>query len=374
MKVALVHDWLTGMRGGEKCLEVFCELFPQADLHTLVWNQGTVSKVIERKPIYSSFINRLPGKSGAYRRYLPLFPLAIESLDVKKYDLIISSSHCVAKGAIPRNGALHLCYCLTPMRYIWELEKVYSTPQRYGFIRRWMIDKMIHRLRTWDVASASRVHRFIAISNYVAGRIKKHYGREAEVIYPPVDVEFYHTDGLVARQEDFYLIVSALVPYKKIEIALEAFRGLSSHLVIIGQGVERRMLERQAPSNVQFLGWAENEVVRDHYLRCRAVIFPGIEDFGIVPLEAQACGAPVIAYRAGGAMETVIEGKTGLFFDEQSPESLRRAIKEYEGQCIDTSVMRANAERFSRNRFISEIKGFIRRAWAEHRGQGSLPW
>jgi len=374
MKVALVHDWLTGMRGGEKCLEVFCELFPQADLYTLVWNQTTVSKAIERMSIRVSFIDRLPGKSEGYRRYLPLFPRAIESLDVKKFDLILSSSHCVAKGAIPGTGALHLCYCLTPMRYVWELEPVYFTPERYGFLRRWAIGRVTRRLRAWDAKTSSRVHRFIAISHHVAARIREHYGREAEVIYPPVDTEFYRSNGVSPKREDFYLIVSALVPYKKLEIALGAFQKLPSRLVIIGQGTERRTLERMAPPNVQFLGWVGDEVVRDYYLRCRAVLFPGVEDLGIVPLEAQACGAPIIAYHAGGALETVIEGETGLFFDEQTAESLRRAIREYEKISFDPLALRLNAERFSRKRFVSEIKGFVRRVWAEHHSQGGLPW
>jgi len=374
MNVALVHDWLTGMRGGEKCLEVLCELFPRAHLYTLVWNRGTVSKTIEGMPIHPSFVDRIPGKTGGYRHYLPVFPRAIESLDVRGYDLIISTSHCVAKGAIPGKGSLCLCYCLTPMRYVWELEDVYFTRERYGFLRRWAIGQITRRLRSWDKATVNRVHTFAAISRFVAARIKEHYGRDAEVIFPPVDTDYYRSSDNSTKREDFFLIVSALVPYKKIEIAMEAFRGNPSRLLIIGQGTERRTLERTAPSNVRFLGRVGNEVVRDHYRRCRAVLFPGIEDFGIVPLEAQACGAPVIAYRAGGALETVLEKKTGLFFDEQTPHGLRGALEESQRVCFDESAMRRNAERFSRARFVHEIKEFIRRAWDEHRGQGELPW
>jgi glycosyltransferase involved in cell wall biosynthesis len=208
----------------------------------------------------------------------------------------------------------------------------------------------------------------------VAARIKKHYGRDADVIYPPVDTEFYRSDGNLSRRGDFFLIVSALVPYKRIEVAIDAFRNLSSRLVIIGQGTERRSLEQRAPSNVKFLGWVSNEEVRDRYRRCRAVLFPGIEDFGIVPLEAQACGTPVIAFRAGGALETVIEGETGLFFEEQSSDSLRNAIRKSEIIRFDPLAMRQNAERFSKARFVSAIKNFISRSWASHKGEGEWPW
>lgn len=227
MRVALVHDWLTGMRGGEKCLEVFCELFPQADLYTLLWNPGSVSKTIERMPIHCSFIDLLPGKSRGYRHYLPLFPWAIESLNVKKYDLVISSSHCVAKGVLLGDGMLHICYCLTPMRYVWELEDVYFPRKRYGFIGRWAIGQMTKRLRAWDVARVSRVHRFIAISRFVACRIKNHYDREATVIYPPIDTDFYRCNGTPAQRENFYLIVSALVPYKRLEHCAGGLSGVA---------------------------------------------------------------------------------------------------------------------------------------------------
>lgn len=260
------------------------------------------------------------------------------------------------------------------MRYVWELEHIYFDARKYGLIGRFAISQIIRRLRRWDIITLYRVHHFIANSQYVAKRIRRYYGRDAEVIYSPVDTDFYRCNGIPPKRENYYLIVSALVPYKKIELALEAFRGLSSRLIIVGQGTERRTLERLASSNVRFLGWVDDEVVRDHYLRCRAVLFPGIEDFGIVPLEAQACGAPIIAYRAGGALETVIEGKTGLFFDEQTAGSLHNAVLESENICFDPLAMRRNAERFSRGRFISEVKQFVRRAWTEYSGRDDLLW
>lgn len=365
LKVALVHDWLNGMRGGEKVLEVLCELFPEADLYTLLYEKGKVIPVITDRHLVTSFIQRLPGARSFYRYYLPLFPLAVKKLGLEKgdYDLVISTSHCVAKGVTPPPGALHLCYCFTPMRYIWALEKDY-----FGRgLKRWLAAPLLEALRRWDRRTAAGVNRFVAISRHVAERIRRCYGREAEVIYPPVNSDFF-TPAPV-KKENYFLIVSALVPYKRIDLAIEAFNRLQYPLRIIGAGTELKKLSRRAASHIEFLGWQSDGVLRDHYRRARALIFPGEEDFGITPLEAMACGTPVIAYGRGGLTETVLpvgrdgaRRASGLFFNDPTPESLAGAVRQFEqleGN-FDKNFIRAEAERFSRDRFRSRIESFLR--------------
>jgi glycosyltransferase involved in cell wall biosynthesis len=363
MKVALIHDWLTGMRGGEKVLEALCELFPQAHLYTLLHHPGTVSPTIERLPIHTSFIQSIPFSKKGYRRYLPLFPMAIERFELKGYDLILSCSHCVAKGIIPPPDALHISYLLTPMRYAWDMYDEY-----FGAKRNWMIPFFIHYLRMWDVTSSQRVDDFLAISKHVQGRIKKFYRREAEVIYPPVDTHRFKTG---TKKGDFFLVVSSLVPYKAVDLAVEAFNRLGYPLRIIGTGPEEKRLRAMARSNVSFLGWQPDQVVADAYSACRALIFPGEEDFGIVPLEAMASGRPVIAYGRGGALETIVsanhqgrsggEAPTGLFFCEQKPDSLIDAVE----LCIkgkgdfDPAAIRNHSLRWDREIFKEKIKQYI---------------
>jgi len=331
MKVAIIHDWLTGMRGGERCLEIFCELFPEADLYTLLHIQGSVSPIIERMGIKTSFIQNLPFSKKGYRKYLPLFPMAIESFSLKGYDLILSCSHCVAKGIIPSPDALHISYVLTPMRYAWDMYGAY-----FGENRNRMILFFIHYLRMWDVTSSQRVDHFLCISKHVENRIKKFYRREAEVIHPPVEIKRFK---LQDKKENFFLIVSSFAPYKKIDLAIEAFNRLGYPLKIIGSGPEEKRLRSMAGSHVEFLGWLPDEVIADCYSKCRALIFPGEEDFGIVPLEAMACGKPVIAYGRGGTLETIIsydqrgsikgDTPTGLFFYEQNIDSLINAVEQF---------------------------------------------
>src|SRR3990172_2447787 len=325
MKVAIIHDWLTGMRGGEKCLEVFCEIFPDADLYTLIHIPGSVSRVIENRNIKTSFIQKMLGAIKHYRFYLPLFPLAIESFNLKGYDLIISSSHCVAKGIIPPQSVVNICYIYTPMRYVWDLYEDYFNKERTGWFFRKAIRIFAHYLRMWDFTSSGRVDYFAAISNHVVKRIKKYYRRNAEVIYPPVDCDKF---SLSEKAEDFYLIVSAFAPYKRIDIAIEAFNRLGLGLKIIGEGQDEKNLMRIARQNIEFLGWQDDNTLKEYYSKCKALIFPGEEDFGIVPVEAMASGRPVIAYGKGGAVETVIplnawtrgdnqkseEKPTGIFF------------------------------------------------------------
>jgi glycosyltransferase involved in cell wall biosynthesis len=357
-RVALVHDWLTGMRGGEKVLEVLCELFPSADIFTLFHVPGSVSATIERHPIHTSLIQWMPFASAHYRRYLPLFPFAIEHLDLDGHDLVISSSHCVAKSVIRPGGARHLCYCLSPMRYAWDQFDAYFGPERVGATTsRWLYRPVMARMARWDRATAGRADRFVAISRYVAGRIRRYYNREASIVYPPVDTVFYCPAAVPAERH--FLIVSALVPYKRIDLAIEACRRQGAMLRIIGDGPERGRLERQAGQSAVFLGSRSNEEIRDEYRRACAVLLPGEEDFGIVPVEAQACGRPVVAYGRGGACETVIDGETGVLFTEASAHSLADALDRVARTSFDPGRLRRHAERFSRERHVDEMRAVI---------------
>jgi glycosyltransferase involved in cell wall biosynthesis len=354
MRVALVHDWLTGMRGGEKCLEVFCELFPDAPIHTLVHRPGRVSAAIERHPIVTSFLQRMPGARTRYQRYLPLFPAAIERFDLRGYDLVLSSSHAVAKGVVVHPGTAHVCYCHTPMRYVWLAFEDYFGGGRYRFPESWLLPHVTTWLRTWDVVTANRVDHYIANSRNVAARIAHYYGREASIVHPWVDTAAFTLDPDVAR-EDFYLVVSALVPYKRLDLAIEASRQLGRRLLVVGTGVERKRLERMAHGRVTFLGWCDQPVLVDLLRRARALIFPGEEDFGIVPLEAMACGTPVVAYGAGGALETVVDRETGLFFEEQTVAGLVDALERFERLELVPEAARRRAEQFSRENFRVRI-------------------
>ncbi|MBI3252159.1 MAG: glycosyltransferase [Candidatus Omnitrophica bacterium] len=341
------------MRGGEKCLEIFCQMFPESPVHTLFYEKEKISPAIQRHPIRASFLQFFPGISAHYRNYLPFFPLAVESFRLKNCELVISTSHCVAKSIRKPAGAFHLCYCFTPMRYAWEFFDEYFGDKN-PFSKR-LIRGLIPFLKKWDQDTSARVDRFVAISKHVQRRIWNYYQREAEVIYPPVDTDFYTPDAATAP-EDFYLIVSALVPYKKVNLAVRAFGRMKKRLVVIGEGPKKKDYEKTAGPWVQFLGRQTDAVIRDHYRRARALIFPGEEDFGIVPVEAQACGRPVIAYAAGGALETVKDHKTGLFFSEQTEASLIDAVSAFERRAWDPAEARANAISFGKERFKKEME------------------
>jgi glycosyltransferase involved in cell wall biosynthesis len=355
-KIALVHDWLVGMRGGEKVLEVLCELYPEAKLFTLVHRKGSCSSLIERMKIRTSFLQHLPFGQSHYQQYLPLFPMAARNLDLTDFDIVISSSHAAAKGIRVRMGALHICYCHTPMRYIWDQYEQYFGPGRSSFPVRMAMKIFSPSLRRWDVATAKSVDHFIANSCNVQQRIQRIYGRDAVVIFPPVDV-----DRMTLSQKDdgYYLIVSALVPYKRIDIAVEAFNQLGKRLVIVGNGGEEEELKSIAKQNIEFVGWATDDDVRKYYAACKALIFPGEEDFGIVPVEAMACGKPVIAFGKGGVLETVIEGATGIFFREQTAKNIEDAVRKFEKMAFDPTMIRASVMKFRSERCKEELVKFF---------------
>jgi glycosyltransferase involved in cell wall biosynthesis len=390
MKVALVHDWLISMRGGERCFEVLCELFPDADVFTLVHRKGHVSPAIEKHSIRTSFIQRLPLSSTHYQHYLPFFPLAIRSFAFDDYDLIISSSHCVAKGLRVPDGACHVAYIYTPMRYIWDQFDAYFADGRAGLLKRAAMGLLRRPLQRWDASSNDGVYRFVAISEHVAQRIRSYWGREASVLYPPVDWQLFSVSD---KDDGFYLLVSALVPYKRVDLAIQAANRMKFPLKIIGAGQDEDRLRRLAGPSVELLGWQSDSEIRQHYARCKALLFPGEEDFGIVPLEAMACGKPVIAYAKGGALETVVssiprepfrlkEGivgtplrandehyPTGVFFDQQKPESLVDAIEIFErhrNRFVPDRI-RAHVEPFDRKYFKERIRQLIETSWEDFR-------
>jgi glycosyltransferase involved in cell wall biosynthesis len=350
------------MRGGEKVLLSLARLFPDAPLYTLLHVPGSVDPELEAREIRTSFVQHLPAVARRYRHYLPLFPTAVERFDLRRFDLVLSSSHCVAKGVRPPPGAVHLCYCHTPMRYVWDRYDDYFGPGRVGPLGRLLIPPIAARLRAWDVASARRVHHFAANSAYVGARIRRYYGREAEVIAPPVDTDFF-TPG-PDEPGTYDLVVSALAPYKRLELALDAYRGLGWPLRVVGTGPEDARLRRLAPPEVEFLGHLGDRELREQYRGCRAVLMPGVEDFGIVPLEAMACGRPAIVYGEGGGPESVEPGRTGLVFTEPTPEALRAAVATLSSRPFDRLALRARAEAYRREVFDSRVVSFVDRALA----------
>lgn len=354
LRVAVIHDWLTGMRGGERVLEALCELFPAARLFTLVHVPGVVSPTIAQLEPRASFVQRLPRSSRWYRHYLPLFPLAVEQFDLDGFDLVVSSSHCAVKSVVATGRARHLCYCHSPMRYAWDQLNAYFGPQRLGPAHRparWILRQMAR----WDRETSLRPDRYLANSQYVAQRIGRYYNRRAQVVPPPVDTSFY--TPLAVTPDRYFLVVSALVPYKRLELAIEACRRLSFPLKIAGEGTERPRLEALAGPTVEFLGRKTDEEVRELYRRATAVLLPGEEDFGIVPVEAQACGRPVVALGRGGALETVIDGVTGVLVEDASVEAWTDALSRLVDRPLpfDPAAARTQSERFSRDTFLTSF-------------------
>ncbi|MCX6992806.1 MAG: glycosyltransferase [Kiritimatiellaeota bacterium] len=367
-RVILAHDWLTGMRGGERVLEVLCRSFPRAPIYTLIHNPAAVSEVINAHPVMTSWLQRVPGIRQHYRYFLPFFPDAIERLQPTAADLLISTSHCVAKDLRPPKGARHLCYCFTPMRYAWLFYEEYFGKNPF---KKKLLNPYLNRLRAWDRATCDRVDRFVALSRHVQKRILKFYGREADVVYPPVNTSFWTPAPATSSDAQpstlhasratgaYDLIVSALVPYKKIEVAVRAYTRLGYPLKIVGVGTEYKRLQRMAGARIEFLGRLDDERIRDLYRHCRLLVFPGEEDFGIVPVEAQACGRPVVAYGIGGALETVVDGQTGIFFHAQTEAALLGAVEQAATIRWNPAAIRANAEQFSEANFISGLTASI---------------
>ena len=357
MKVAIIHYWLVNMRGGEKVLQALCELFPNADIYTHVHDPLATGRTFENHQIRTTFIQKLPGARRFYQNYLPLMPIALDQLDLSGYDLVISSESGPAKGVKTTPETLHICYCHTPMRYVWDMYHEYRT--NAPWYKRWLIPPIMHYMRQRDIASAEKVDYFVANSRFVAERIKKYYQREAEVIHPPVDVDDFCVSE---QQEDYYLLVGQLVSYKRADLAVEAFNQSGRKLVVIGAGEQLKMLKQKAQPNVAIMGRQPFEVIRHHYSKCRALIFPGEEDFGIVPVEAMASGRPVIAYGRGGALETVLEGLTGQFFAEQTVASLNEAINSFEADaCYDSATIVEHARKFDKSVFKSQFMNLVSR-------------
>ena len=360
-RVALVHDWLTGMRGGEKVLEAIAELYPSAVIHTLLHVRGSVSPALERHPGRRSFVQWLPAAARRYRHYLPLFPTAIEQFDFDRYDLVVSTSHCAAKSVVVPGRARHICYCHSPMRYAWDQFDSYFGPAQVGEHRSNLLRPVLARLARWDRDTAGRVDRYVANSHYVAGRIGRYYNRRSTVVYPPVDTEFYTPDA-PRRPEPFFLAVSALVPYKRLDLAIRGIAAIGGALTIVGRGPEESRLRRLADSSgasVQFAGWLEDEEIRALYRRCRAVVMPGVEDFGLVPVEAHACGTPVIALGQGGALESVVHGETGLLVREATADAFAAAFTEASSRDFDPVRIRLHAESFGKARFQAQFQAVV---------------
>jgi glycosyltransferase involved in cell wall biosynthesis len=356
LRVAIVHDWLTGMRGGEKVLEAIASLFPGAPIYTLFHFPGSVSQALESHPIHTSFLQRAPRLERRYRSYLPLFPVAIEELDLTGYDLVISSSHCVAKGVIPSPDAFHLCYCHTPMRYAWDQEHAYF-PKRSGTVAR-MRSLALTALRSWDVSSATRVNHFVANSSFVARRIRSYYGRDAEVLHPPVDVAYFSPGP--AREEGYCLIVSALAPYKRVDLAIAACDRLGIELRIVGDGPERQRLQELAGPKTRFLGSVEPKQLRDLYRGARLFLQPGVEDFGIACVEALACGTPVVSVSKGGVLDIVEDGRHGsLYPDWGGPSDVAEAIDKALGMAFNEKDLRRRAESFAEESFTARLRALL---------------
>lgn len=360
--VVFSHDWLTGMRGGERVLELLCEQFPKAPIYTLLHKKDADLGNISPHPIIASNLQNIPGVFKNYRYFLPFFPAAIERFKLPaETDLVLSTSHCVAKGLKAPEGAPHMCYCFTPVRYAWVFYEEYfgGNPLKAALLK-----PQLARLRDWDKKSSARVTRFVAISEHIRKRIERFYEREADIVFPPVDTERLTYDAAI-KPEEFDLVVSALVPYKKVDLAVLAASRSGFPLKVVGTGTEFDALKAMAAPNVEFLGWQSDEAIHDLYRRCRCLLFPGEEDFGIVPVEVQACGRPVVAFAKGGAMETVVDGVSGVFFEDQSVDGLLDGIK----RCADTSwdslAIRKHSETFSEQNFLDGMAESMRKTLAE---------
>lgn len=360
MKVAIVHDWLTTKGGGEKIVSYFADIFPDATIYTSICNKNNLFDNLKNKKIITAFKNRK--NSLNHRKYYPFLPAAFESFDLTDYDLVISSSSSCAKGVITSPDTLHICYCHSPMRYAWNFYSEYTKDIKNP-IKKTLIKYFMNYMRMWDVTSSSRVDYFIANSQNVAKRIQKYYRRDSTVITPPVDTNFF-IPGTI--DEEYFLIVSRFVKYKRIDLAIEAFNELGLPLKILGDGPEYKHLNSIKKDNIEIIKNPDDNTLLKYYQNCRALIFPGEEDFGITPLEAQSCGRPVIAFKKGGLLETVIENKTGIFFDKQDKDNLKQAVLYFDFISFDKQFIRKHAENFSINNFKDNIVKFIEEKYANY--------
>jgi glycosyltransferase involved in cell wall biosynthesis len=364
LNIAFIHDWLVERGGAENVLEAMLELYPSAPVFTVVCNpSGACHTICEGREIHQTFISKLPGAKRGYRNYLALMPLAIEQLDLSAYDMIVSNSYAVAKGVITGPDQVHVAMIHSPIRYAWDLQNQYLAEARLTRGLKSLIARLIlHYIRIWDTRTATSIDYLLGNSKHIVRRIEKVYRRQAEVLYPPVDVEHF-TPG--DSKDDFYLTASRLVPYKRIDLIVEAFTQMpEKRLVVIGDGPDYRKIQRKAGANIALRGYQPKETLKEAMQRARGFVFAAEEDFGIVPVEAQACGTPVIAYGKGGALETVLDGQTGIFFDKQTPQSLALAVQKFEQlPPFNQKTLRQNAERFSKQRFQREFQSFIEKAW-----------
>ena len=369
MKVAIVHDWLNQIGGAEAVLGVLKEMYPQAPIYTSIYWPAAMPPEYRAWDIRTSFMDRLPFVKRRHQAFLPLYPLAFEQFDLSEVDLVISNKSGFCHGVITPPQTTHICYCLTPTRFLWNTRE-YVERERVGRLARAVLPLFLNYLRLWDRLAADRVDHFVAISRTVQARIRKIYRRESTIIHPPVDVGRFAPSEV---HDNYFLIVSRLIPYKRLDIAVRAFNQLGLPLLVVGDGRDRARLEALAKPNVRFLGRLPDEQVREVMARCRALIFPGLEDFGLTPIEAQAAGRPVIAYAGGGALETVVEGVTGTFFHEQSPEALAEVVARFDDRRYDPQAIRQHAAQFDVAVFKEKLEKFVREKLAERRSSSKFP-
>ena len=363
LKIAIVCDWLTVFAGGERVIYEMHRLFPKAPIYTTLYNKKKCPE-FAKADVRQSWLRFIPGAKWAHRLFLPFMPLIFERLDLSDYDLVLSSSHSAAKGILTQPGTLHVTYCHSPMRYVWDHSHSYQNQFRSFLPLQILYKPLLHRIRLWDRLAAERVDLYLTNSKYVAARIQKYYHRESELIAPPVDLSFFIPEN---TKRNAYLAVGRLIPYKRFDLVLKACKKLKRPLRIVGEGPELGRLKKLAGKNVVFLGKISDEDLRKEYQKAKALVFPQLEDFGIVPLEAMACGTPVIAYGKGGALETVKENISGLFFDEQTEDSLVKAIQKFEKKKWDEEKISDSVSEFSSARFRSALRHFLEKAWKEHR-------
>lgn len=362
MNLAIVHEWLTNMGGSERLIINFKELFPEAPIYTTIYNPDNLDDELKNIDVRTSFLQNKRNAKTNHQKFFPFMPAAFESFDLTSYDVVLSSSTSCSKGVITRPDTMHICYCNSPMRYGWEFYYEYINNDVNSKIKKLLIKYLMNYMRVWDRASSDRVDYFIANSENVARRIWKHYRRESVVIHPAVRVKKFDVGNI---DEDYFLIVSRLVAYKKVDLAIKVFNELKLPLVIIGDGGERKKLESMANDNIKFLGRQPDSVIKEYYSKCRAFVFPGEEDFGITPLEAQASGRPVIAFGKGGALETVVNEKTGIFFSDQTEEKMKEAINKFQSMTFDKNVIRKHAEGFDEEIFKQKINNYINECYDE---------